>query len=238
MGDGARHDPDGHERVLLRPLQRCLLLLGDGRQAHSGPAPGTAEERYRLSVLNCSYFEKAERMPELAQRIALLFENAEAMTDSPPLALDPHAAIRAARLAKCDLTTDLVKEFTELQGVVEGLQARREDLGEEIATAIYDHYRPQSMEDGLPRAPSGDIVSLADRLDTLAGCFGVGLAPSGSKDPFGPEVRGSGRHPHTGGEEDSGCLWTVWSSPPAPFMKRKSKEGGWRPGSLDWRSSR
>jgi glycyl-tRNA synthetase beta chain len=78
-----------------------------------------------------------------------------------------------------------VKEFTELQGIIGGLSARREGLPEEIAVAIYDHYRPQSMEDDLPRTLGGDIVSLADRMDTLTGCFGVGLAPTGSKDPFG-----------------------------------------------------
>jgi len=90
----------------------------------------------------------------------------------------------AALYAKCDLTTELVKEFTELQGVVGGLYAKRDSLSDEISTAIYDHYKPQSMEDAVPRTLAGAIVSLADRADTLVGCFGVGLAPTGSKDPF------------------------------------------------------
>lgn len=128
-----------------------------------------------------SYYDKAERMQVLANLIVLRLRDA-GRTVEP----EKHPEIvEAARLAKCDLTTDLVKEFTELQGVVGGLYAEREGLSKETATAIYDHYKPQSMEDSLPRTLAGDVVSLADRMDTLVGCFGVGLAPSGSKDPVG-----------------------------------------------------
>jgi len=94
-------------------------------------------------------------------------------------------AVRAARLSKCDLTTELVKEFTELQGVVGGLYARAQGERAEVWQAIYDHYKPESMEDALPRNPAGRYVSLADKLDTLRGCFRVGLIPTGSRDPFG-----------------------------------------------------
>jgi len=111
--------------------------------------------------------------------------DAEQVLEPKPAPVEPYSVIQAAGLAKCDLTTDLVKEFTELQGVVGGLYARREGLTEQIAMAIYDHYKPQGMEDALPRTREGDLVSLADRMDTLAGCFGIGLAPSGSRDPFG-----------------------------------------------------
>jgi glycyl-tRNA synthetase beta chain len=107
-----------------------------------------------------------------------------ALPNDAAQAISLHEVQTAAKLAKCDLTTELVKEFTELQGVVGGLYARREGLSEEISTAIYDHYKPQSMEDPAPRTLHGALVSLADRMDTLVGCFGVGLAPSGSKDPF------------------------------------------------------
>ncbi len=75
---------------------------------------------------------------------------------------------RAALLCKCDLTTDMVKEFTELQGVVGGLYAQAQGEGEAVATAIYDHYKPVSMEDSIPRTLEGQIVSIADKLDTLA----------------------------------------------------------------------
>ena len=93
-------------------------------------------------------------------------------------------AQRAARLAKADLTTELVKEFTELQGVVGGLYARAQGEPDEVWQAIYDHYKPESMEDSIPRHSAGRMVSLADKLDTLRGCFSVGMAPTGSRDPF------------------------------------------------------
>jgi glycyl-tRNA synthetase beta chain len=115
-----------------------------------------------------SYLEKAERMVKLV---------AELGGDS--------AAARGAELSKCDLTTELVKEFTELQGIVGGLYARAQGEPEPVCQAIYDHYRPESMEDPIPRNRTGQIVALADKLDTLRGCFRVGLVPTGSRDPFG-----------------------------------------------------
>jgi glycyl-tRNA synthetase beta chain len=96
---------------------------------------------------------------------------------------DAHA-VRAAELSKCDLTTELVKEFTELQGVVGGLYARVQGEPEPVWQAIYDQYKPESMEDSIPRSRTGQIVALADKLDTLRGCFQVGLIPTGSRDPF------------------------------------------------------
>lgn len=97
---------------------------------------------------------------------------------------DEFAAVRAARLCKADLTTELVKEFTELQGVIGGLYAAAQGESEAVATAIYDHYRPLGMEDPIPSTTAGQLLSIADKLDTLRGCFQVGLIPTGSKDPF------------------------------------------------------
>jgi len=105
------------------------------------------------------------------------------MTLAAELGGDAHA-VRAAELCKCDLTTELVKEFTELQGVVGGLYARVQGEPEPVWQAIYDHYKPESMDDALPRNRTALLVSLADKLDTLRGCFGVGMVPTGSKDPF------------------------------------------------------
>ncbi len=90
----------------------------------------------------------------------------------------------AAHLCKCDLTTDMVKEFTDLQGIVGGLYAAAQEEGEEVATAIYDHYKPTSMEDSIPRTLEGQILSIADKTDTLRVCFKIGLVPTGSKDPL------------------------------------------------------
>ena len=94
------------------------------------------------------------------------------------------AAQRAALLCKTDLTTDMVKEFTDLQGIVGGLYAKEQGEPEHVWRAIYEHYKPLSMEDSIPRTHAGQIVALADKLDTLRECFRIGLVPTGSKDPF------------------------------------------------------
>jgi glycyl-tRNA synthetase beta chain len=93
-------------------------------------------------------------------------------------------AQRAALLAKCDLTTGMVKEFTDLQGIVGGLYLRAQSENEEVAAAVYDHYKPLSMDGPIPSTPAGQILSLADKLDTLRECFRIGMIPSGSRDPF------------------------------------------------------
>ncbi|MBM3794956.1 MAG: glycine--tRNA ligase subunit beta [Acidobacteria bacterium] len=96
----------------------------------------------------------------------------------------PEAARHAAPLAKCDLTCEMVKEFTELQGVVGGLYAKAQGESDEVATAIYDQYKPVSMEDSIPRNAPGQYLALADKLHSLRGCFRLGLIPTGSKDPL------------------------------------------------------
>jgi glycyl-tRNA synthetase beta chain len=90
----------------------------------------------------------------------------------------------AARLAKTDLLTDMVGEFPELQGVMGGYYARHDGLGEEVANAIEDHYKPRFAGDELPRNQVGVVVALADKLETLVGMFGIGNLPTGEKDPF------------------------------------------------------
>lgn len=119
-----------------------------------------------------SYYDKAVRMKELAASLA------------GKLGADAAVCVRAAELSKCDLTTEMVKELTELQGVMGGLYARSQGEPEAVAQAIYSHYLPQSMEDPIPATLDGRVVSLADKLDTLSACFSVGMIPSGSKDPF------------------------------------------------------
>src|SRR5215471_18068797 len=104
----------------------------------------------------------------------------------------PGVVHKAACLAKTDLTTELVKEFTELQGIVGGLYARVQQLDSSlpeatrfaIADAIYDQYKPESTEDEVPRSLEGAVLSVGDKADTIAGMFALGLVPSGSKDPF------------------------------------------------------
>src|SRR6267143_6262350 len=108
------------------------------------------------------------------------------------MAVRPGVVHKAALLARADLTTELVKEFTELQGIVGGLYARVQQLDEdmkpdvqlEVSRAIYDHYKPESMEDSAPVTVEGAVLSIADKADSIAGMFALGLIPSGSKDPF------------------------------------------------------
>ncbi len=114
-----------------------------------------------------SYKEKAERVVALVKELGG-DENAQ----------------RAALLCKCDLTTEMVKEFTDLQGVVGGLYAKAQGEPESVWRAIYEHYQPLGMEDSIPSMPGGQIVALADKLDTLRECFRIGMMPTGSKDPF------------------------------------------------------
>jgi glycyl-tRNA synthetase beta chain len=90
----------------------------------------------------------------------------------------------AVQLAKTDLTTELVKEFTELQGVVGGVYALAQGLGERVADAIYWQYRPANTEDRIPPTVEGQLLGLADRVQTIVALFSIGNAPTGSKDPF------------------------------------------------------
>ena len=97
---------------------------------------------------------------------------------------DEAALFKAVELAKTDLTTELVKEFTELQGVIGGLYARAQGLDEKVAQAIYDQYTPASIEGAIPSTVEGQLLGLADRIQTIVAMFGIGNAPTGSKDPF------------------------------------------------------
>ena len=120
-----------------------------------------------------NYLDKTRRIERIAEAICR-----EAGLDAGDVAA-------AARLCKCDLVTEMVKEFTDLQGRVGGIYAREEKLPENVWTAIYDHYQPISLDDALPRNVAGAVLSLADRIDTLAGFFSIGAKPTGSRDPFG-----------------------------------------------------
>jgi glycyl-tRNA synthetase beta chain len=100
------------------------------------------------------------------------------------IVLDANALLEAVRLAKTDLTTELVKEFTELQGIIGGVYARVQGLGEKVAQAIYDQYTPASIEDAIPSTAEGQVLGIADRIQTIVAMFCLGHEPTGSKDPF------------------------------------------------------
>src|SRR5271166_6431274 len=132
-----------------------------------------------------SYFDKTRRVQKLASLISEALKSAG-------ISVRSGVVHKAALLAKTDLTTELVKEFTELQGIVGGLYAKVQQLdpilpaatAAAIGDAIYDQYKPESMDDRVPRTLEGAVLSIADKADSIAGMFALGLQPTGSKDPF------------------------------------------------------
>ena len=132
-----------------------------------------------------SYYDKTKRVQRLCSWLCEIIRQSG-------MAVRPGIVHKAASLAKTDLTTELVKEFTELQGIVGGLYAGVQELDpdmpdatrQSIAQAIYDHYKPESTEDSVPRSVEGAVLSIADKADSIAGMFALGLQPTGSKDPF------------------------------------------------------
>ncbi len=184
-------EPD-NERTIARNAERVVTArLRDARFFWEADRKTTLESRIeRLSTLLFhkklgSYKEKIERIAKLATWIAT---NAFGADDSTT-----RAAEQAARLSKADLTTDMVREFPELQGTMGGIYAREEGLPEKVWKAIYFHYLPQGVEANAPpsRDQLGDAavtwaaVSLADKLDTLVGLCAAGEKPTGSRDPYG-----------------------------------------------------
>ncbi len=124
-----------------------------------------------------SYSTKTETNQRLAAALATLVKSRGVAVDEPALA-------QAAMLAKADLTSELVKEFTELQGIIGGLYARTEGKSEAVAQAIYWQYRPAAADDAIAPASEGQLLGLADRMATIVDMFALGLEPTGSKDPF------------------------------------------------------
>lgn len=156
----------GNERVLRARFNDARFFWDtDQHKKLAGRVADLANVTFQAKL--GSYLEKTGRIEKLVGELG-----------------GDEAARRAAHLCKADLTTELVKEFTELQGVVGGLYARAQGEPAEVWQAIYDHYKPESMEDTIPRARAGQLVSIADKLDTLRGCFAIGMIPTGSRDPF------------------------------------------------------
>jgi glycyl-tRNA synthetase beta chain len=127
------------------------------------------------------YHNKLGTQGERMERVRAIAKVLGAQMGSDQLARDADVA---SRLAKADLLTDMVGEFPELQGIMGGYYARHDGLGDTVAAAIEDHYRPRFAGDALPRNEAGLVVALADKLETLAGLFAIGQLPTGDKDPF------------------------------------------------------
>ncbi len=168
----------GHERVMAARLSDALFFLNNDNRIPLAARQGLLSRITYQAELG-SYADKVQRMRAIASKLCA---ELEALGKFGPA--DTERALRAIELSKCDLTTQMVKEFPELQGVVGGLYAERGGEPREVHQAIYDHYLPQGLEDRCPRTVYGAVVSLADKLDNLAGGFAVGNEPAGSSDPF------------------------------------------------------
>ena len=164
----------GNEWVVEARLADAAFFYGEDRKSP------LADKTDALAGLTFheqlgSYADKSERLARLCRVIG------EALGDEP----STDEAMQAAALLKADLTTEMVKEFTSLQGVVGGVYAREDGVDEAVWKAVYEQYLPAGTADPIPSTRCGQIVGLADRIDTLVGIFGIGHVPSGSKDPFG-----------------------------------------------------
>lgn len=162
----------GNERVLRARLADAMFFWNEDRKEKLESRLDALKNVVYQAKLGTSY-EKVMRFRELALALAEQFDpEARELTD------------RAARLAKCDLETGMVYEFPELQGVMGREYARLEGEHPRVAMAIYEHYLPTQAGGALPTDNVGAFVSLADKIDTVCGCFGVGLIPTGTADPF------------------------------------------------------
>jgi glycyl-tRNA synthetase beta chain len=167
----------GHERVLrARFADARFFWETDQKCRLADYLPKLSAVTYQAKL--GSYGEKVERVRSLARWLA------EQWFASGIPQASVGAADRAAELAKCDLVTDMVREFTELQGVVGGLYAKSQGEPEDVVWAVYDQYKPAGLDDPIPRNLTGQALGLADKMDSLVGCFAVGLVPSGSSDAF------------------------------------------------------
>ncbi len=168
----------GNERVVRPRLADAKFFFDqDRKKTLASRVEGLGKVVYHNKL--GTQGERVERVRAIARNIAMLLGD----TEFKAVRLRD-AADLAAKLAKADLLTDMVGEFPELQGIMGAYYARHDGLGDEVANAIEDHYKPRFSGDELPRNTTGLVVALADKLETLVGMFGIGNLPTGDKDPF------------------------------------------------------
>jgi glycyl-tRNA synthetase beta chain len=166
----------GNERVVRPRLADAKFFFDqDRKKTLASRVAGLAKVVYHNKL--GTQGERTDRVRAIAKGIASLLPQAKDAGFMQSVDL-------VAQLAKTDLLTDMVGEFPELQGIMGGYYARHDGLGEEVAQAIEDHYKPRFAGDDLPRNTVGVVVAVADKLETLVGMFGIGNLPTGDKDPF------------------------------------------------------
>ncbi|HUX67010.1 MAG TPA: glycine--tRNA ligase subunit beta [Terriglobales bacterium] len=180
QGDPKGYIRHGNERVLRARFSDAQFFFDADRRSSLGERLPMLEQVTFQAKLG-SYRDKSRRMRALATWLAELWKQAG-------LEADVATAANAAEMAKCDLTTDMVKEFPELQGIMGGHYALASGQTAAVAEAIADQYAWEAP----PRSLEGAAVSLADKLDTIAGMFAIGEAPTGSADPFGLRRQANG----------------------------------------------
>ncbi|TKC89680.1 glycine--tRNA ligase subunit beta [Trinickia terrae] len=171
---------EGNERVVRPRLADAKFFFEqDKKKTLAARVPLLANVVYHNKL--GSALQRVERVEALAREIASSW-----LTPilSPSFYADPELAARAAHIAKADLLTDMVGEFPELQGTMGTYYARHDGEHEEVALACAEHYQPRFSGDALPSTPTGTVAALADKLETLVGIWGIGLQPTGEKDPF------------------------------------------------------
>jgi glycyl-tRNA synthetase beta chain len=176
------HDPRGlvragHERVLKARFADAQFFWESDQKCRLADYLPKLERVTYESRLG-SYRDKVERVRTLARWLT------EQWFNLGMVQAHVSDADRAAELAKCDLATEMVREFPELQGIVGGLYAKAQGEPDEVSDAVYDHYRPVGLDDPIPRNLIGCAIALADKFDSVVGCFAVGVVPTGSSDPF------------------------------------------------------
>jgi len=173
----------GNERVVRPRLADAKFFFDqDRRKSLVSRVPQLARVVYHGKL--GSQGERVERVRAIARAIASQLVGETLAEGSKFASSLVDLADRAALLAKADLLTDMVGEFPELQGIMGGYYARHDGETEAVALAVEDHYKPRFAGDALPRGDVGIVVALADKLETMAGLFGIGQAPTGDKDPF------------------------------------------------------
>ncbi len=165
----------GNERVLTARLADAKFFFDEDRKI-------TLEERGK-KLAGVTFHQKLGTMAQKQERLTQLAE-ALAIQVAPSDRQLRETCIRAASLAKADLLTGIVGEFPELQGVMGGEYAKHDGEAEAVSRAVREQYLPRAIEGELPETMAGQVLSLADRLDTIVAFFSVGIVPTGSEDPF------------------------------------------------------